>query len=107
MPEDNIVGTRFLINVLFSALALAALLFAGWLGYLSLSLRYQVRDWEQRIKDNRAAVRDIQRTGPVLLSGRGQGGGLQVGVDSGSLRGLEHPLGQHDHGEVTRRIEEE
>jgi hypothetical protein len=61
LPEDNIVGKRFLINVLFSALALAALLFTGWLGYLSLSLRYQIRDWEQRIKDNRAEVNEIKR----------------------------------------------
>jgi hypothetical protein len=61
LPEDNIVGTRFLINVVFSAVALAAVLFAGWLGYLNLSLRHQIRDWEQRIKDNRSEVRDIQR----------------------------------------------
>ncbi len=61
LPEDNIVGTRFLINVLFAAVALAALLFTGWLGYLDLSTRRQTRDWEQRINDNRAEVRDIQR----------------------------------------------
>ena len=61
LPEDNLVGTRFLINVLFGAVALAALLFAGWLGYLDLSTRHQIRDWEQRINDNRAEVRDIQR----------------------------------------------
>ena len=41
--------------------ALGALLFAGWLGYLSLSLNYQIRDWEQRLKDNRAEVLDIER----------------------------------------------
>ena len=61
LPEDNIVGTRFLINVLCGALAVAGLLFAGWLGYLDLSTRRQTRDWEQRINDNRAEVRDIQR----------------------------------------------
>lgn len=61
LPEDNLVGTRFLINVLFSAAALAALLFTGWLGYLNLTLRYQIHDWDQRIKENRAEVRDIQR----------------------------------------------
>ena len=61
LPEDNVVGTRFLINVIFTAVAVAALLFTGWLGYLSLSLRYEIRDWEQRINDNRAEVRDIQR----------------------------------------------
>lgn len=61
LPEDNIVGTRFLINAVFSAMLVAALLFAGWLGYLSLNLRHQIRDWEQRIKDNRAEVNDIRR----------------------------------------------
>jgi hypothetical protein len=61
LPEGNIVGTRFLINVTFGAVALAALLFAGWLGYLDLNTRLQIRDWEQRINDNRPEVRDIQR----------------------------------------------
>jgi len=61
LPEDNLVGTRFLVHVVFSAGALAALLFTGWLGYLDGSLRYQIHDWEQRIGDNRAESRDIQR----------------------------------------------
>src|SRR3954471_19460532 len=61
LPEDNIVGTRFLTNVLFSAVAFAGVLYAGWLGYLNFSITRQIRDWEQRIKDNRAEVRDIQR----------------------------------------------
>ena len=61
LPEDTIVGTRFLINVIGSAVALATLLFAGFLGYQVLSLRYQIKDWEQRINDHRAEVREIQR----------------------------------------------
>lgn len=61
LPEDNLVGTRFLINVLFTAVAAGMLLFTGWLGYVSLSLRHQIHDWEQRIEDNRAEVREIQR----------------------------------------------
>ena len=61
LPDDNLVGTRFLINAAFGALAVAAVIFAGWLFYLSSNLRYQIRDWEQRIADNRAEVRDIQR----------------------------------------------
>lgn len=60
LPEDNIIGTRFLANVLFTAVAAGALLYTGWLGYLSLSLRHQITDWEQRINDHRAEVRDIQ-----------------------------------------------
>lgn len=61
LPEDNLVGTRFLITAAFSAAAVAAMLFAGWLGYLSLNLRHQIADWEQRIKDNRAEVLDLKR----------------------------------------------
>ena len=61
LPEDNIVGTRFLINVVFTAVALVALLYTGWLGYVNLNLRHQIRDWELRINENRAEVRDIQR----------------------------------------------
>lgn len=61
LPEDNIIGTRFLVNVACGAVALAAVLFTGWLGYVCLSLRHSTADWEQRIKDNRAEVLDIQR----------------------------------------------
>lgn len=61
LPEDNIVGTRFLINALFGAVAVAGVLFTGWLGYLDLSTRRQTHDWEQRINDNRGEVRDIKR----------------------------------------------
>jgi len=61
LPEDNLVGTRFIVHVLFSAVALAALLFTGWLGYLDGSLRYQIRDWEQRIKDNHTEQADIKK----------------------------------------------
>jgi hypothetical protein len=60
LPEDKIVGTRFLANVLFTAMAAGLLLFTGWLGYVGLSLRQQIRDWENRISDNRAAVREVQ-----------------------------------------------
>jgi hypothetical protein len=61
LPDDNVVGTRFLINVLFGAVTVGAIIFTGWLVYLSMSLRSQIRDWEQRIEDNRAEVRDIKR----------------------------------------------
>jgi hypothetical protein len=61
LPEDNVVGTRFLINVLSSAVAFGALLFAGWLGYADFSKRREIRDWERRIEENRAEVLDIKR----------------------------------------------
>lgn len=61
LPEDRLVGTRFLVQVFSTALALTALLFAGWQAYVNASLRLQIRDWERRIDDNRAEVREINR----------------------------------------------
>lgn len=61
LPEDNVISTRFLINTVFGSVALAAVLYTGWLGYTCLNLRFQVHDWESRLSDNRAEMRDIQR----------------------------------------------
>jgi hypothetical protein len=61
LPEDNVIGTRFLVNIIFTATAFAVLLYTGWLGYTNVSLRHQIRDWELRIIENRAEMIDIQR----------------------------------------------
>ena len=61
LPEDTIIGTRFLRNLVFGAVAFGCVLFAGYQGFVVLSLRQQIRDWEVRINDNRAEVREIQR----------------------------------------------
>jgi hypothetical protein len=60
LPEDTIISRRFLVHVGFVAVALAAVLFTGYQTYVMLSLRHQIRDWDQRINDNRSEVRDIQ-----------------------------------------------
>lgn len=61
LPEDTVIGTRFLVHVAFIAAACSGLLYAGYQGYVLLSLRHQIHDWERRIDDNRAEVREIQR----------------------------------------------
>lgn len=61
LPEDTVIGTRFLVHAGFSAVALAAVVFAGYQGYIALSLSHQIQDWEKRINDNRAEVADITR----------------------------------------------
>jgi hypothetical protein len=60
LPEDNVVGRRFIINVVFSAATLGMVLFTGWLVALNFSFRHQIGDWEKRIADNRAEVADIK-----------------------------------------------
>lgn len=61
LPEDTVIGTRFLVHAAFSAVALTAVVFAGYQGYIALSLSHQIQDWEKRINDNRAEVADIMR----------------------------------------------
>lgn len=60
LPEDKVIGKRFIIHAAFVATALSALTFTGWLGFVTLNLRHHIADWEQRIKDNRAEVREVQ-----------------------------------------------
>lgn len=61
LPEDNVVGKRFLINALSGSIALALMLLAGWLAYMSFSLHSQIHDWDQRIADSQGEVREIRR----------------------------------------------
>lgn len=61
LPDDNVVGTRFLINAVFGAVAVAVLLYAGWLSYLDFSIRRQISDWEARIIGNREEVLEVKR----------------------------------------------
>ena len=60
LPEESVVGTRFLVNAPFALLALGTLLIASWLAYRDFSLRYQVSDWEHRILDTREEMKDIE-----------------------------------------------
>jgi hypothetical protein len=60
LPEDNLVGTRFIVHVAFSAIALTALIFAGWFGYRDYKIRHEISDWEKRIKDSANEVREIR-----------------------------------------------
>jgi len=60
LPEDTIVGTRFLINAVATACAVGALLYAGYLGFITRSLGVQIADWELRMRENRAEVRAIE-----------------------------------------------
>ena len=60
LPEDSVVGTRFLVNAPFASVAVVMLLVSAWLAYRDFSLRYQVSDWEHRIVDTREEMKDIE-----------------------------------------------
>ena len=61
LPEESLVGRRFLINALCAALAVAALTYTAWLGYSMRSMQRQIASWEDSIRDHRAEVIEIQR----------------------------------------------
>jgi len=61
LPEDSVVGVRFMSYTITSAVTLAALLFTGWLGYRDMSLRHMIADAEQRIEQDRWDVIEIKR----------------------------------------------
>lgn len=61
LPEDSVVGVRFMTYATTSAIALSAMLFTGWLAYRDLSVRHMIADAEQRIEEDHWDVVEIRR----------------------------------------------
>jgi len=61
LPEDSVVGVRFITYAISCAIALGAVLFTGWYAYADLTLRHQIEDAEQRLEDDRWEVIEIRR----------------------------------------------
>ncbi len=61
LPEDSVVGIRFITYAVSCAIAIAAVLFTGWYAYADISLRRQIQDASQRLEDDRWDVIEIRR----------------------------------------------
>lgn len=61
LPEDSVVGVRFIIYAVSSAIALAALLFTGWYIYDNFNIRQQIDDANHRLEDAYWDVAEIRR----------------------------------------------
>jgi hypothetical protein len=61
LPEDSVVGIRFITYAVSLAVALAAILFTGWYTYTDLNLRHQIDDANARLEDDRWEVIEISR----------------------------------------------
>jgi hypothetical protein len=61
LPEDSVVGVRFITYAVSCAIALAAVLFTGWYAYADFSLRQQIDDWNQRLEGDHWDVVEILR----------------------------------------------
>lgn len=62
LPEDTIVGVRFLVNTFSSVVVLFALFFAGKAGLQAWHLRTQIQETERRINEIRSEVKTIEDT---------------------------------------------
>jgi hypothetical protein len=61
LPEDSVVGVRFITYAIPCVIALAAVLFTGWYGYADFILRQQINDWNQRLERDYWDVAEIRR----------------------------------------------
>jgi hypothetical protein len=61
LPEDSVVGVRFMTYAVSCAIALAVVLFTGWYAYADLSLRKQIEDSSQHLDDDHWEVIEIRR----------------------------------------------
>lgn len=64
LPEDSVVGVRFITYAVSCAVALAAMLFTGWYAYADVNLRQQIADGNRQLEDvywDVAEVRRLQR----------------------------------------------
>jgi hypothetical protein len=61
LPEDSVVGIRFITYAISCAIALAVLLFTGWYVYTDINLRHQIEDATLHLEDDRWEVIEITR----------------------------------------------
>jgi hypothetical protein len=61
LPEDSVVGIRFITYAISVALAFAAVLFTGWYGYADLTVRHQIEDGTMRLEEDQWEVIEIRR----------------------------------------------
>ncbi|HEY5227040.1 MAG TPA: hypothetical protein VIJ19_00795 [Opitutaceae bacterium] len=61
LPEDSVVGIRFITYAISCGIALSVLLFTGWYAYTDISLRHQIEDGTLHLEDDRWEVIEITR----------------------------------------------
>lgn len=68
LPSGDLVRRRFLVNVLFGAVAACLLMAAAWLLYARSTVATDIAFWEQRIADNRRPAARVERLGKELAA---------------------------------------
>lgn len=61
LPDDSVVGVRFITYAVSCAIALAVVLFTGWYVYADLNLRHQIDEGNHQLEDVYWDVAEIRR----------------------------------------------
>ncbi len=61
LPEDSIIGQRFLLHTASGMFAAIGLLMASWLTYRYVTIQQGIADWDHRIGDNQEIVREVEQ----------------------------------------------
>ena len=61
LPEDSVIGQRFVANTIAAAVATAAVLACAWSSYTLYTTVSGIADWEDRIASTAVEVRQIER----------------------------------------------
>lgn len=61
LPENAVVGRRFLGHTVAGVAAATALLFCGWTGYHLYATAQGITDWQNRISGTQAQVAEVSR----------------------------------------------
>lgn len=61
LPEDRVIGTRFLINIFVAVITACVGLCASWLLYVNLGLRQNIHEWDSRMAEQQSEVAELKR----------------------------------------------
>ena len=61
LPEDSVVGVRFITFVVLSVVSVMAVILTGYMAYSDINLRGQIANWEQRLEEDKWEVIEIKR----------------------------------------------
>ncbi|MFI5356787.1 MAG: hypothetical protein ACHQ4G_05580, partial [Opitutales bacterium] len=61
LPEDRVVGTRFLVHTVYGGVTVGIALLFGWLLYSNYTVRNQILDWENHRGAHALPMKEIHR----------------------------------------------
>jgi hypothetical protein len=67
LPEDDVVGRKFLINSITGSLLLLVALVTGWHFYLRTATADELQTWRDTINKNRAASNEVKNLRTLLF----------------------------------------